>query len=57
MNAKLEVTAKSTRIAVALVAVLCAALIGSGIDGLTGHYHSQAQMAAQDQVQATVAQR
>jgi hypothetical protein len=57
MNAKFEVTAKSTRIAVALVAVLCAALIGSGIDGLAGHYHSQAQMAAQDQVQATVAQR
>jgi hypothetical protein len=55
MNRKYEPTAKRTRVALALVAVLCSVLLGSAIQGLAGHYHGQTQMAAHGQT--TVAQR
>jgi hypothetical protein len=55
MNRKYEPTAKRARIALGLVAVLCSVLLGSAIQGLAGHYHSQSQMAAHGQI--TVAQR
>jgi hypothetical protein len=55
MNRNFETSSKRTRIAAALVAVLCSVLVASGIEGLAGHYQAQSQLAGQPTAQ--VAQR
>lgn len=42
MNREFQPTSKRTRLAAILVAVLCTVLVGSGIDGLAGHFYGQA---------------
>lgn len=56
MNREFQPTSKRTRLAAILVAVLCTALVGSGIDGLAGHFYGQAiEQAASGHI--TLAQR
>ncbi len=50
-------TTKRTRIAAALIAVLCTVLIGSGIEGLAGYFQGQSEMQMAAQAPAQVAQR
>jgi hypothetical protein len=57
MNRSFEATTRRTRIAAALVAVLCTVLIGSGIEGLAGYFQDQGQAQMAGQAPAKVAQR
>ncbi len=57
MNRNFETTSKRTRIAAALVAVLCTALVGSGIEGLAGYFQDQGHTQLAAKTQAKVAQR
>ncbi len=50
-------TTKRTRIAAALVAVLCTVLIGSGIDGLADYVQGQSAVQMAAKTQPVVAQR
>ncbi len=53
----LKPTSKRTRIAAALVAVLCTALVGSGIGGLADYFQGQSEMQMAAKIQPVVAQR
>lgn len=55
MNRNFQATSKRARATFAIAAVLVSVLIGSGIDGLAGHYQGTAQMASNTPV--VVAQR
>ncbi len=57
MNRSFETTTKRTRIAAALVAVLCTALVGSGIGGLADYFQGQSEMQMAAKIQPVVAQR
>lgn len=55
MNRNFQASTRRTRVALALVAVLCSVLVASGIEGLAGYYQAQSQLAGQPTAQ--VAQR
>jgi len=57
MNRNFQTTSKRTRIVAACIAVLCTVLVGSGIEGLAGHFQSQSQTQMAGQSPAKVAQR
>ncbi len=50
MNRDFQASSKRTRAAFAIAAALISVLIGSGIDGLAGHYHGKAELAGQPPV-------
>lgn len=55
MNRNFQASTRRTRIAVALVAVLCTTLVAGGIEALIGHYAAPSHLVSQPSVQVAFA--